>query len=89
MGSSYSSSYFAAERAAAERREQAQANTKRMRLADKIVLAMVDHISAAIIRPGPKPEERECYIMAQELREATPNLRRLVTRILKIEETEL
>lgn len=55
---------------------------KRMALADKIVMAVVDHIAAEIIRPGPKPEERECYVMAQELRDYAPHLAELVAAIL-------
>lgn len=31
-------------------------NAKRMALADKIVMAVVDRIAADIIRPGPKPD---------------------------------
>lgn len=61
---------------------------ERMELADKIVMAVVDRIAADIIRPGPKPEERECYVMAQELRDHTEHLRDLVVAILKIEDDE-
>lgn len=69
---------------------KAQAETaKRMELADKIVLALVDQISAAIIRPGPKAEERECYVMAQELRDHSAELRDLVADILAVEQSEV
>jgi hypothetical protein len=61
-------------------------NKLRMGLADKIVLAIVDRISADIIRPGPKPEERECYVVAQELRAHSPELKKLVVAILRQEE---
>lgn len=64
------------------------ANKKRMALADKIVMAVVDRVAADIIRPGPKPEERECYVMAQELRDHTEHLRELVAGILKVEAEE-
>lgn len=67
---------------------EAEAAAERMALADKIVMAVVDRIAADIIRPGPKPEERECYVMAQELRDHTEHLRDLVSAILKIEEDE-
>ena len=60
----------------------------RMALADKIVMAVVDRIAADIIRPGPKPEERECYVMAQELRDHTAHLKELVAAILKVEADE-
>jgi len=69
-------------------KERRAEKAKRMALADKIVMAIVDRIAAAIIRPGPKPEERECYVMAQELRDFGPELKVLVTDILKIEDTE-
>jgi hypothetical protein len=59
-----------------------------MALADKIVMAVVDKIAADIIRPGPVAEERECYVMAQELREHTTPLVKLVTHILRVAEVE-
>ena len=68
-------------------REQA-VNAKRMSLANKIVMAVVDKIAADIIRPGPKPEERECYVMAQELRDSNPELTALVSAILKVDAEE-
>lgn len=74
------------------RRRQAEADVaqdkKRMVLADKIVMAVVDRIAADIIRPGPKPEERECYVMAQELRDHTAHLKELVRSILDVEAKE-
>lgn len=74
---------------AAERGHVTRAlNKKRMALADKIVMAVVDRISADIIRPGPVSEERECYVMAQELRQHTEHLSALVSAILKIEDEE-
>lgn len=74
---------------AAERGHATRAlNKKRMLLADKIVMAVTDRIAADIIRPGPKPEERECYVMAQELRDHTKHLSELVAAILKIEKDE-
>lgn len=72
-----------------EREENARVNAKRMALADKIVMAVVDKIASDIIRPGPKPEERECYVMAQELRELNKPLALLVSDILKVEEEEI
>lgn len=58
---------------------------KRLELADKLVMVLVDRIVADLIRPGPKPEERECYEMAQELRDMAPMLRELVVQVLDIE----
>lgn len=76
------------QRLEAERAAQAAEAAKRMALADKIVLAVVDRVSADIIRPGPKPEERECYVMAQELREHSAHLKELVAAILAVEAKE-
>ena len=80
------------ERLAAQRAWQLQQNqkahAKRMALADKIVMAVVDKIAHDIIRPGPKPEERECYVMAQELRDSGIELKQLVSNILKVHVTE-
>ena len=78
----------AAKRGWDTRRANAEEKAKRMVLADKIVMAVVDEIANAIIRPGPKPEERECYVMAQELRDHTAPLKELVAAILKVEAEE-
>ncbi len=90
MGSSNPN--YEREHAAAQRKWEAEQekadNAKRMALADKIVMAIVDRIAADIIRPGPKPEERECYVMAKELRDHSPELQKLVSNILKVEEEE-
>jgi hypothetical protein len=80
--------YLDNQRAAARESREQEAAAQRMALADKIVMAVVDQICAAIIRPGPKPEERECYVMAQELREFAPDLREIVAAALKIEAEE-
>lgn len=58
---------------------------KRMDTADKIVMVLVDRIVMDLIRPGPKPEERECYEMALELREMIPSLQTLVESILAVD----
>jgi hypothetical protein len=71
-----------------EREEEKRVNAERMALADKIVMAVIDRIANDIIRPGPKPEERECYVMAQELRDQSLALQILVSDILKIEQEE-
>lgn len=39
------------------------------RMAMKLATIAVDNIVADIIRPGPKPEERECYDVANEIRD--------------------
>jgi|SRR5579859_3295782 len=58
---------------------------QRLDLADKIVMVVIDKIVSDLIRPGPKPEERECYEMAQELRDMTTELKCLVAQVLNIE----
>lgn len=68
--------------------EAAAERTARMKLADKIVMAMVDRINQVVVRPGPDPEERECYDMAKEIRDISPDLAELVGKILKIEDEE-
>lgn len=86
-------SYFASkteraeyERWGQERRDQEAARKDEMRreLAAKIVMVAVDRIVAEIIRPGPKPEERECYVMAGELRAIVPELEELAKRIIDV-----
>lgn len=67
-----------------KRREQ----RKRMKLADKITMALVDRINQVVVRPGPDPEERECYDMAKEIRDLSPELAVLVSKIIKINEEE-
>ena len=56
----------------------------RNEMAMKIVMAVVDRVVNEIIRPGPKPEERECYVMAGELRAISPELETLVRQILDV-----
>lgn len=56
----------------------------RQELAAKIAIAVVDRIVADIIRPGPKPEERECYVMAEELRAIKPEIEALTRQIIDV-----
>ncbi len=84
MGSSFKSDKEAQKKWADA--EEKRVTSERMELAAKIILAVVDKISNDIIRPGPKPEERECYIMAQELRNHSSELQELVSNILEVEE---
>jgi len=48
------------------------------------VMAITDKIVNEIIRPGPKPEERECYEMAGETRALNPELEELVKQIIDV-----
>jgi hypothetical protein len=97
MGAGMGQSYFAntAERraydariqreaAAAEDREAIRIAAERERLAAKIVMAVVDRIITKVVRPGPVPEERECYDMAGELRAETGDLEALVKAIIDV-----
>jgi hypothetical protein len=61
---------------------------QRMALADKITMVIVDEVAGAIIRPGPKPEERECYVMAQELRDHAARIKELVAAVLAVDAGE-
>jgi hypothetical protein len=67
-----------------EREQDERVEAVRKELAGKIVMVAVDRIVAEIIRPGPKPEERECYVMAAELRAITPDLEELVKQIIDV-----
>lgn len=57
----------------------------RRRVAAKIVMAIVDKLVNDVVRPGPVPEERECYEMAGEVRALVPDLETLVKHILDVE----
>ena len=61
---------------------------KRMKLADKIVMVIVDRINQVVVRPGPDPEERECYDMAKEIRDISPELAALIEKVLKVAKDE-
>lgn len=71
-------------RAAAENKEAILIAAERERLAAKIVMAVVDRIITKVVRPGPVPEERECYDMAGELRAETGALEALVKAIIDV-----
>lgn len=86
-------SYFASkeEREAAARagqrqrdQESARIAAARREVAAKIVMSVVDKIVLEIVRPGPKPEERECYVMAGELRAIVPELEELAKQIIDV-----
>jgi hypothetical protein len=65
-------------------REDARIANGRRELAAKIVMAVVDKVVNEIVRPGPKPEERECYVMAGELRAMVPDLEDLAKQIIDV-----
>ena len=88
MGSHYHGGYDPRSEAAERGWVTRKANAKRMEVADKIVMVITDRICADILRPGPNDAERECYVVAQELRDYGPRLKGLVTAILRVEEEE-
>lgn len=74
---------------AAENRRQTNARkAARKKLADRIVNVCIDTTVNQIIRPGPKPEERECYEMANELRATKEQMVDLVAEVLRISDEE-
>jgi hypothetical protein len=76
----------AAYRAGQRQRDQEANRIERVRqeVAAKIVMALVDKIILEIVRPGPTPEERECYEMAGELRTLVPDLEKLAKQIIDV-----
>ncbi len=91
----YSYNYSQSERDEWEREQRSRRATEahakkkaRMKLADKLVMVMIDRINQVVVRPGPDPEERECYDMAKEIRDISPDLSALVERVLKVHEDE-
>ena len=70
-------------------RKQRAANEKRAaqreEIAKKLVMVVTDSIVNDIVRPGPVPEERECYDMAHEVREHRPVLLELALAVLNAE----
>lgn len=81
MGSSWGNTW---PRAVEQPPEIDHAGEDRKQIAMKITMAVVDRIVNEIIRPGPKPEERECYVMAGELRAITPEIEKLVRQIIDV-----
>jgi hypothetical protein len=86
VGSSYftSEKQRAASEEAARQSYEARIANDRKKLAAKIIMAVVDKIVLEIVRPGPKPEERECYEMAGELRDIIPDLEALAKQIIDV-----
>lgn len=53
-------------------------------VAARISMVVIDEINRVIVRPGPCAEERECYQMAQEIRDRDERLTELIASVLKI-----
>lgn len=88
MGTSYTNEYYAAARTRSEAALKGAETKDRKRLADKIVTVCIDTTITQIIRPGPTPEERECYDVANELRAIKDQLVTLVAEVLRISDAE-
>jgi hypothetical protein len=83
-----SSGYSLAEQRRSEAHWKGEQTKARRRLASKIVTVCIDATVNQIIRPGPKPEERECYDMADELRAIKDKMIDLVADVLRVSEEE-
>jgi hypothetical protein len=80
--------YFArvdAENLARSAANKQRKEERRMELAAKIAMVVIDKINRDIIRPGPDPEERECYDMSQELRDVAPDLQAIIAQVLAVD----
>lgn len=93
MGHNYHNDFAAEERyrreqAARQGQETKARNAARKKLADRIVNVCIDATVNQIIRPGPKPEERECYEMANELRAMKEQMIQTVAEVLRISAKE-
>ncbi len=86
VGSYFSSAEARKAREEYERIENDRVAQLRQKLAAKIVMAVVDKIVADIVRPGPMPEERECYEMAGELRAFVPDLETIAKKVIDAED---
>ena len=71
-----------AEREAIRIREEYDANLAAV--AAKIAMVTIDTIVRIVIRPGPVAEERECYEMAQEVRDNDERLTNLILDVLNV-----
>jgi hypothetical protein len=75
MGGQLSTAEVERRRAVAAQERQAE-NKRAVRLATGIV----EHLNRIVIRPGPKPEERQCTEVAGELRAEIPALVEIILR---------
>lgn len=63
-----------------KRREQAIARMEAEELerAKRLAKRIVSHLNKIVIRPGPKPEERECTKVAKELEAEIPAIAEMI-----------
>lgn len=92
MGFNFTNNFAAEEYARKQATQKGLAtkerNRDRKKLADRIVNVCIDATVNQIIRPGPKPEERECYEMANELRAIKAQMVATVEEVLRISDEE-
>jgi len=69
-----------------QRLETQRVADERSKIASKIAMVVVDKIVTDIVRPGPVPEERECYEVASELRAIVPELKKLIKQVIDAED---
>lgn len=53
---------------------------RRRREATALATKLVRHLNRVVIRPGPKPEKRECTQVAAELESEIPNLANIILK---------
>lgn len=53
-------------------------------VAERIAMVVIDRINRVIVRPGPVAEERECYQMAQEIRDHEERITKEIFEVLKV-----
>ncbi len=75
-----------AERKRLERNNERLAQVKRFAM--KLSTIVVDNIITDIVRPGPKPEERECYDVANEIREHQSKVIEEIMKAIIVESKE-
>jgi hypothetical protein len=85
MGISYSNERERCELNRRKEEELKARNDAKVAIANKIAMVVTDKICNDLIRPGPHPEERECYEVAQELRDMNAELVTLIVSVLDAE----
>lgn len=86
MGFHYSdrSAQLAAEAEARAQRERKAKEVAIHNVAARVAMIVIDEVNRVVVRPGPAAEERECYEMAQEIRDTDERLTNLIADILKV-----
>lgn len=58
--------------------QQQQRQTEDNKRATELATEIIRHLNSTVIRPGPKPEERECTQVATELKAEIPALAAII-----------